>query len=84
MLSDLLAYDLKLVICGTAAGNRSAELKQYYAKPGNKFWPTFAQGGLRASARKNRQYSAFCGALNQRRGQRLVGYRSMARLGATL
>jgi TDG/mug DNA glycosylase family protein len=40
MLPDLLADNLKLVICGTAAGNTSAQLKQYYAKPGNKFWKT--------------------------------------------
>jgi TDG/mug DNA glycosylase family protein len=40
MLNDILAENLKLVICGTAAGNKSAELKQYYAKPGNRFWKT--------------------------------------------
>ena len=40
MLNDLLTHHLKLVICGTAAGNKSAELKQYYAKPGNRFWKT--------------------------------------------
>lgn len=46
MLSDLLCENLKLVICGTAAGNASAQLKQYYAKPGNKFWGTLFQTGL--------------------------------------
>jgi TDG/mug DNA glycosylase family protein len=40
MLNDMLTDNLKLVICGTAAGNKSAELKQYYAKPGNRFWKT--------------------------------------------
>ena len=40
--------DLALVVCGSAAGRRSAELKQYYAGPGNKFWRTLAQVGLTA------------------------------------
>ena len=46
MLKDLLTQDLLLVVCGSAAGRRSAELKQYYAGPGNKFWRTLAQVGL--------------------------------------
>ena len=46
MLEDLLAEDLPLVVCGSAAGRRSAQLKQYYAGPGNKFWRTLARTGL--------------------------------------
>jgi len=46
MLEDLLAKDLALVVCGSAAGQRSAELKQYYAGPGNKFWRTLARTRL--------------------------------------
>jgi TDG/mug DNA glycosylase family protein len=46
VLEDLLARDLALVVCGSAAGRRSAELGQYYAGPGNKFWRTLAQVGL--------------------------------------
>ncbi len=46
MLSDLLAHNLNLVICGSAVGNTSARLKQYYAKPGNKFWKTLFEVGL--------------------------------------
>ena len=46
MLEDLLAEDLALVVCGSAAGRRSAELKQYYAGPGNKFWRTLARTQL--------------------------------------
>jgi TDG/mug DNA glycosylase family protein len=46
MLDDLLRRGLKLVICGTAAGHRSASVKQYYAGPGNKFWRTLAESGL--------------------------------------
>ena len=41
---------LKLVVCGTAAGDRSAQLGQYYAGPGNKFWRTLASLGLVAPA----------------------------------
>jgi G:T/U mismatch-specific DNA glycosylase len=37
---------LKLVVCGTAAGSRSAQLKHYYAGPGNKFRRTLAELGL--------------------------------------
>jgi len=46
MLPDLLCANLSLVICGTAAGATSAQLQQYYAKPGNKFWATLYQVGL--------------------------------------
>jgi TDG/mug DNA glycosylase family protein len=45
-LEDVLADDLRLVICGSAAGRRSAELRQYYAGPGNKFWATLERVGL--------------------------------------
>ncbi len=46
LLDDLLREGLKLVVCGTAAGDRSARLGQYYAGPGNKFWRTLASLGL--------------------------------------
>jgi TDG/mug DNA glycosylase family protein len=46
MLSDLLTPQLKVVFCGTAVGNKSAQLKQYYAKPGNKFWKALFEVGL--------------------------------------
>lgn len=46
MLDDVLAPGLALVVCGSAAGRRSAELGQYYAGPGNKFWRTLAETGL--------------------------------------
>jgi TDG/mug DNA glycosylase family protein len=46
MLDDLLIPNLRLVVCGTAAGRRSAELKQYYAGRGNKFWRVLAEVGL--------------------------------------
>jgi len=34
------------VFCGTAAGPTSARLRQYYARPGNRFWPTLRRVGL--------------------------------------
>lgn len=38
VLPDTFQPDLKVVFCGTAAGERSAELGAYYAGPGNQFW----------------------------------------------
>jgi TDG/mug DNA glycosylase family protein len=46
VLRDVLCPGLALVVCGSAAGRRSAELGQYYAGPGNKFWRTLAETGL--------------------------------------
>jgi double-stranded uracil-DNA glycosylase len=46
ILQDLLRPGLRLVICGTAASTRSAEIGAYYAGPGNKFWPTMHAVGL--------------------------------------
>jgi len=46
MLDDLLAPGLAVVICGSAAGTRSARLRLYYAGPGNKFWRILAETGL--------------------------------------
>ena len=38
LLPDVLQPNLRLVICGTAAGAISAAMGAYYAGPGNKFW----------------------------------------------
>lgn len=46
MLDDLLSRHLDVVFCGTGAGRRSAELQQYFAGPGNRFWRTLAEIGL--------------------------------------
>jgi TDG/mug DNA glycosylase family protein len=46
ILPDVLAPDLKIVFCGTAAGNESARVGAYYAHPGNKFWHTLYVVGL--------------------------------------
>ncbi len=41
-LPDLLKPGLDLVICGTAAGSRSAKIGAYYARPNNRFWGILA------------------------------------------
>ena len=46
ILQDLLRPGLKLVICGTAAGTRSAQIGAYYAGRGNKFWQTIHTVGF--------------------------------------
>jgi TDG/mug DNA glycosylase family protein len=46
VLPDVLAPDLRLVVCGSAAGAKSAAVGAYYAGPGNRFWPTLYRTGL--------------------------------------
>ena len=46
LVPDLLAANLRLVFCGTAPSKASAAAKAYYAKPGNKFWPTLHDAGI--------------------------------------
>lgn len=46
MLPDLLQPNLKIVFCGTAAGAVSASRQEYYAGPGNKFYPVLFKTGL--------------------------------------
>ena len=46
LVPDLLAPDLKLVFCGTAPSKASAAARAYYAKPGNRFWPTLHTVGI--------------------------------------
>jgi len=46
ILPDVLETGLKVVFCGTAAGDVSAKLGAYYAGPGNRFWSTLHHTGL--------------------------------------
>lgn len=46
ILPDVLQPGLRVVFCGTAASNVSAEVGAYYAGPGNAFWPTLYAVGL--------------------------------------
>ncbi len=46
ILPDVLGPGLKVIICGSAVGTASAQARAYYAKLGNKFWPTLHRIGL--------------------------------------
>lgn len=46
LVPDLLAPQLKLVFCGTAPSRASVAAAAYYAKPGNRFWPTLHAVGI--------------------------------------
>jgi TDG/mug DNA glycosylase family protein len=46
VLPDILAPELRIVFCGTAAGTASARAGAYYAGPGNSFWKTLHEIGL--------------------------------------
>ena len=46
ILPDVVAPDLDILFCGTAAGSASARRGAYYAGPGNAFWPTLHRVGL--------------------------------------
>lgn len=46
VLPDVLAADLKLVLCGSAVGPESFRQQAYYAHPRNKFWATLFAVGL--------------------------------------
>lgn len=46
VLPDVLARDLILVFCGTAASEVSARAGAYYANPTNAFWPTLHLTGM--------------------------------------
>ncbi len=46
VLPDILAPELRIVFCGTAAGTASARAGAYYAGPGNSFWTTLHEIGL--------------------------------------
>lgn len=46
VLPDVLEPNLRVVFCGTAAGDVSASRCAYYAGPGNRFWATLHETGL--------------------------------------
>ena len=46
VLPDLLKPGLRIVFCGTAAGNVSAARGAYYAHPQNRFWAALHAFGL--------------------------------------
>jgi len=46
VLPDVLGGGLKVVFCGTAVSDRSAQRGAYYAGIGNRFWDILAETGL--------------------------------------
>lgn len=57
ILPDVLSNGLKVVFCGTAAGDKSAERKPYYAGSGNQFYPTLYACGFTKSLLRPEQFS---------------------------
>lgn len=56
-LPDLLINDLDVVFCGTAAGDKSAELRAYYAGTGNQFYNVLNSVGFTAVKLQPTQYT---------------------------
>lgn len=74
VLPDLLQPGLNLVFCGTAPGTVSAQRKQYYAHPQNKFWPTLYKIGLTPRLLDPAEYRSLIGfgiGLTEYREERL-------------
>jgi TDG/mug DNA glycosylase family protein len=46
ILPDVLPPGLRLVVCGTAPGTRSARDQAYYAHPQNEFWALLHRAGV--------------------------------------
>ncbi|MBJ7353502.1 MAG: mismatch-specific DNA-glycosylase [Thermoleophilaceae bacterium] len=46
VIPDVLEFELDVVFCGTAPSATSKERGAYYARPGNRFWPTLFAVGL--------------------------------------
>ena len=56
LVPDVLRPGLKVVFCGTALGRKSAEVKAYYAGPGNAFWKTLHEIGLTPRVLRPKEY----------------------------
>jgi TDG/mug DNA glycosylase family protein len=56
VLPDLLRDNLNFVFCGTAAGDKSAERKAYYAGRGNLFYMVLASCGFTPKFLKPEEY----------------------------
>ena len=57
VLPDLLRPGLRIVFCGTAAGNVSAARGAYYAHPQNRFWSALHAFGLTPRQLRPEEYS---------------------------
>jgi TDG/mug DNA glycosylase family protein len=58
LVPDVLRPGLKVVFCGTALGKKSAEVKAYYAGPGNAFWKTLHEVGLTPRVLRPQEYAS--------------------------
>lgn len=56
ILPDLLKHKLKIVFCGTAAGDKSADIEAYYAGAGNLFYATLAKFGFTSKLLNPQEY----------------------------
>jgi TDG/mug DNA glycosylase family protein len=56
VLPDILKPDLQIVFCGTAAGDKSAERKAYYAGRGNLFYFMLVTCGFTSSLFEPEQF----------------------------
>ena len=56
VLPDVLQMGLKVVFCGTAVSDRSAQRGAYYAGRGNRFWNILADTGLTSHCFSPEQY----------------------------
>lgn len=56
VLKDVLSHGMRVVFCGTAVGDRSAQRGAYYAGPGNQFWHILAETALTPSQLQPEQY----------------------------
>ncbi len=56
ILKDVLSHGMRVVFCGTAVGDRSAQRGAYYAGPGNQFWRILAETGLTPYQLQPEQY----------------------------
>jgi double-stranded uracil-DNA glycosylase len=73
-LPDQLRDHLRLVFVGTAAGQRSADLGQYYAHSGNRFWRTIHEVGITPRRYEPHEFPALLDLG--------IGFTDMCKLGA--
>ena len=46
LIPDVIARDLDVLFCGINPGLLSDKLRQHFARPGNRFWPTIHRAGF--------------------------------------
>jgi TDG/mug DNA glycosylase family protein len=56
LIEDVIRPGLRVVFCGTALGAKSAQVRAYYAGPGNAFWETLWRVGLTSRRLRPAEY----------------------------